>query len=181
MASFPDRLLRAAKLDPSLYEEVEHDEDALGEAMSIVVASSLAAAIGTGAEDGLGAALAGVLLSLVSWVAWSALSFLVGTRLLPEPKTEADVGQLLRATGFAATPGLFRLLGVVPGLRAVAFVVAGLWTLSAMVVAIRQALDYDSTRRAVAVCVIGFLLQALVIGFLIASFGGAPAPTVETA
>lgn len=181
MSTFPDRLLRAVKLDPALYEEVEHDEDALGEAMSVVVASSLAAAIGTGAEDGLGAALAGVLLSLVSWVAWAALSFLVGTRLLPGPKTEADVGQLLRTTGFAATPGLLRLLGVVPGLRMIAFVAAGAWTLAAMVVAVRQALDYDSTRRAVAVCVIGFLLQAIVVGFLIASFGGVPAPTGETA
>ncbi|MFM7141564.1 MAG: YIP1 family protein [Alphaproteobacteria bacterium] len=180
MASFPDRLLRAARLDPELYEEVEHDEDALGEAMSVVVASSLAAAIGTGAEDGLGPALAGVLLSLVSWVAWSAISFLVGTRFLPGPKTEADVGQLLRATGFASTPGLIRIFGIVPGLRMIAFVIAALWTLSAMVIAVRQALDYDSTRRAMAVCLIGFVLQALLVGFLIASFGGAPVPTGET-
>ena len=176
MASFPDRLLRAAKLDPELYEEVERDEDALGEAMAVVVASSLAAAIGTGAEEGLVPALGGVVLSLVSWITWSALSYFVGTRILPGPKTEADVGQLLRATGFATTPGLLRIVGVVPALRPLAFVAAGLWTLAAMVVAIRQALDYDSSRRAIAVCVIGFLLQALVVGFLIASFGGGPGP-----
>jgi len=180
VSAFPDRLLRAAKLDPSLYEEVEKDETALGEAMSVVVAASLAAAIGSGAADGLGAAVLGVLLSVASWVAWSAVSYLVGTRILPGPKTEADVGQLLRTTGFAAAPGLLRIVGVIPGLREIAFLVAGGWMLAAMVVAVRQALDYESTGRAVGVCMIGFLVQALLLGFVLAALHEAPTPAGET-
>ena len=90
------------------------------------------------------------------------------------------MGQLLRTTGFAAAPGLLRLVGVIPGLREIAFLVAGGWMLAAMVVAVRQALDYESTGRAVGVCMIGFLVQALLLGFVLAALHEAPTPAGET-
>jgi len=41
--------------------------------------------------------------------------------------------------------------------------VSRVWMLLAMVVAVRQALDYESTWRAVAVCLVGWLLTSVII------------------
>jgi hypothetical protein len=92
-------------------------------------------------------------------MSWAALIYLVGTHLLPEPQTRANVGELLRTLAFAAAPGILRVVGVVPALAFPAFVVASVWMLAAMVVAVRQALDYRSTSRAIAVCAVGWLLS----------------------
>jgi hypothetical protein len=70
---------------------------------------------------------------------------------------------LLRTIGFSSAPGLIRVLGIIPGLRALLFLVAGIWMLVAMVIAVRQALDYTSTWRAIGVCVIGWVVQLLVL------------------
>ena len=90
---------------------------------------------------------------------------------MPEQQTHADYGQLLRTIGFASAPGVIRMVGIVPGLGGIVFAVAGVWMLVAMVIAVRQALDYTSTLRAVGVCLIGWLAQALVLGIAIAAFG----------
>ena len=69
-----------------------------------------------------------------------------------------DVGELLRTIGFASTPWLLRIFGVLPGVTVPAFAIAAVWMLAAMVVAVRQALDYTSTSRAIAVCLVGWAL-----------------------
>jgi hypothetical protein len=91
----------------------------------------------------------------------------VGARIFPGPDTRADVGELLRTTGFATAPGLLRIVGVLPGMTIPSFAVAALWMRLAMIIAVRQALDYTSTRRAVAVCGLGWVLAltfAIVFG-----------------
>jgi len=101
--------------------------------------------------------------ALVGWYIWAFLTYFIGTRLLTEPQTKADSGELLRTIGFASAPGLIRVVGVVPGLGAFIFLVAGIWMLVAMVIAVRQALDYTSTPRAVGVCLIGWLVQVVIL------------------
>ncbi len=167
MSPFHERLVRALQLDPAIYEEVESDPEALGQAVALVVASSLAAGVGTGGEGGLLVALLGVLASLGSWYVWALLTYLIGTRILPGPRTQADLGQLLRTTGFSTAPGLLRVLGIVPPLRGFVFAAAGLWMLVAMVIAVRQALDYETTGRALGVCAIGFLVQAAALALML--------------
>jgi hypothetical protein len=108
-------------------------------------------------------------------MAWAALTYLIGTRLLPEPQTKADFGELLRTIAFASAPGLFRVLGAVPFLGLTIYVVASMWMLLAMIVAVRQALDYQSTGRAVGVCVVGWALSLVVAAVLEIIF----APTVS--
>ncbi|HEY5649296.1 MAG TPA: YIP1 family protein [Nitrospiria bacterium] len=160
---FFNRTLRAAKLDPALYEEVERDTGALGQAIGMVVLSSLAFGIGTiGEYHGYSHVIPGMLKALVLWVLWAALTYLVGTRILPEPQTRADIGELLRTTGFSTAPGLLCVLGILPGLMGLTYLVASLWILVAMVIAIRQALDYQTTWRAVLVCGVGFLIPFIV-------------------
>ncbi len=170
MNRFSDRLLRAAKLDASLYEEVEADKGAMGQAMAVVVLSSIAAGVGGIEKAGIGGVFTGTILALIGWYIWAYLTYIIGTRLLPMPETEADYGELLRTIGFSSSPGLIRVLGIIPGLTGIVFMVAGVWMLVAMVIAVRQALDYQSTLRAVGVCIIGWIIQALVLGIFLSMF-----------
>jgi hypothetical protein len=171
MATIQDRMLRAAKLDVQLYEEVEHDEGATGQATIVVVLSALAAGIGSLGVGNLAGLVSTTLAALFGWYTWAFLTYYIGTRLLPEPQTEADYGQLLRTIGFASAPGLIRVVGIIPGLGLFVFAVAGVWMLIAMVIAVRQALDYTNTWRSVGVCVIGWVVQGVIIGVVFGMFG----------
>ncbi|MEE9166122.1 MAG: hypothetical protein V3U24_01455 [Candidatus Neomarinimicrobiota bacterium] len=163
MTRILNRIVRAAILDPELYEEVEADRSASGQAMVVVVLSSLAAGIGSIETVGPGGIFLGTIIALIGWFVWAYLTYLVGTKLLPEPSTDADTGELLRTIGFASSPGLIRVLGVIPGLRVVVFPLAAVWMLVAVIIAVRQALDYQSTIRAVGVCAVGWIVQVLVL------------------
>jgi hypothetical protein len=158
VSTYVQRLIGAARLDPAIYEEVEADHGATGQALLAVVLSSLAAGVGASGQDAgpIGAIFATVG-ALLGWVLWAAVVWFVGTRVLPEPQTQSDVGEILRTTGFAAAPGLLRVLGIVPLLGTPVAVVVTFWMLAAMVVGVRQALDYKGTGRAVVVCGIGLL------------------------
>jgi hypothetical protein len=178
MASFTERMIRAAKLDVNLYEEVEADKNAMGQAMGAVILSSVAAGIGTIGTTGLKGLVLGTITALAAWFIWAFLTYFIGTRLLPEPQTKADYGELLRTIGFSSSPGVLRVVGIIPMLGVIVNFVVGIWMLVAMVIAVRQALDYKSTWRAVGVCIIGWIVQiaifALVFG-LLGGFGASPA------
>lgn len=176
MRSFTDRIIQAAKLDVSLYEEVEADRGALGQATAVVILSSIAAGVGTIARGGLGGIVMGTIAALIGWYIWAYLTYVIGTKLLPEPQTRADTTQLLRTIGFSASPGLIRVLGIFPALTGIVFLVASIWMLVAMVIAVRQALDYSGTFRAVGVCLIGWIIQWLVLGLLLYGLGGGAKP-----
>ncbi len=171
MASFTERIIRAAKLDVALYEEVEADKEAMWQAMGVVVLSSVAAGIGAIATHGAMGIISGTIMAIISWYIWAYLTYWIGTRLLPEPRTSSDPGELLRTIGFSSSPGLIRVLGIIPPLTGIVFLVAGVWMLIAMVIAVRQALDYTSTLRAVGVCVIGWLVQGAIIFILVSLLG----------
>ncbi len=171
MANFGNRIFRAARLDVALYEEVEADKSALGQAMGVVILSSIAAGIGI-TSAGLLRMLIGVVVALAGWYIWAYLTYFIGTRLLPEPQTKADHGELLRTIGFSSSPGLIRVLGIVPVMRGIVFPIAAIWMLVAMVIAVRQALDYTGTLRAIGVCAIGWIVQAVMLGLLFFVFGG---------
>lgn len=172
MNIFVDRIIRAAKLDVNLYEEVEADKGAMGQAMAVVILSSVAAGLGSIAQGGIGGIFMGTVIALAGWYAWAYLTYLIGTKLLPEPQTRADHGELLRTIGFSSSPGLIRVLGIIPGLSGIVFFVASIWMLVAMVIAVRQALDYNSTMRAIGVCVIGWVIYAVLIALLLSFMGG---------
>ena len=172
MTHLKDRMIRAAKLDVDLYEEVEADQGALRQAMLVVILSSVAAGIGSFGQGGLGGVLITTIVALFGWYIWAYLTYFIGTRLLPEPQTKADHGELLRTIGFSSAPGLIRVLGIIPGLTEIVFFVASVWMLVAMVIAVRQALDYESTWRAVGVCAIGWIVQAIFLAFLFTFLGG---------
>ncbi len=178
MSSFVERMIGAAKLDPHTYEEVEADSAAMGQAMAVVVLSSLAAGIGALGTGKVTSLIVMALVALVGWFVWAGITHVVGTKLLPEPQTHADMGQLLRTLGFSASPGVLRVLGLIPVVGALVSFLAFIWMLVAMVVAVRQALDYSTTWRALAVCVVGFLIYVVIwiaAGLAFAALGMATA------
>lgn len=179
MSQFVDRMIRASKLDAHLYEEVEADKSSMGQAMGVVVLSSLAGGVGFMQVAGPMGLLIGTIGSLIGWYIWAFLTYIIGTKLLPEPQTHADHGELLRTIGFSSAPGIIRILAFIPGLATIVNFLASVWMLVAMVIAVRQALDYQSTYRAIGVCVIGWIVQALVFGAFVMMTGGMPEPVLE--
>ena len=169
---FVNRIIRACKLDVSLYEEVEADKSATFQAALVVILSSLAAGVGAlslGASNFFMAPI----LSLVSWYIWAYLIYLIGAKFFPEPNTKSNHGELLRTIGFSSAPGLIRVFGFTPDLFTLTVFIGGIWMLIAMIIAVRQALDYESTWRAIGVVVIGFLVQAIFLVMLLRIFGPA--------
>jgi len=160
MATFVQRMVGAAKLDVHTYEEVEADTTALGQSLGVVVLSSLAAGVSAG--HGVRGLVVGSVAALLGWFVWAFVTYFIGTKLLPEPQTKSDVGELLRTTGFASSPGILRVFGFVPMLGWLLGIITAVWMLVAMVVAVRQALDYTSTGRAIGVCLIGWLALVLI-------------------
>ncbi len=168
---FVARMVRAARLDPSLYEEVEADRRAMGQAAAVVVLSGVAGGIGAFAGVGLDAVAIGAIGAVGSWLVWAGLTYAIGVKLFPEPQTRSDLGELFRTIGFASAPGMVRVFGLIPGARDGVFLAAAVWMLVAMVVAVRQALDYHSTSRAVGICALGWLIQAVVFVLLLRAQG----------
>lgn len=171
MASFQERVIGALKLQGSTFEEIEHDETATTQAAIVVFAASIARGLGAVLPGGVyfagfGGIVLSVLQAFVSWAAGAAVLWIIGTRVLPGKNTQADFGQLLRTVGFAQSPALFAIFGIIPFLGPFLVFVAIGWALVATVVAVRQALDYDDTLRAVIVCVIAYVGMLIVMMLL---------------
>jgi hypothetical protein len=170
------RVLGAASLDAGMYEGIEADRSVTGQAALTVLLSSLATGFGASAWFGLGAVqlLAVSAVALVTWVARAMLIFQIGSWLLPEDKTHADLGEVLRTTGFAASPGFFQVLCAIPSGAAFVFALTTTWMMGAMVIGVKHALDYQSTARAIAVCLIAAAL-CLAVAFGLAVLVSRPA------
>ena len=162
MGDWLRRIQRALRLDPDLFEEVEHDHSAGPQAFAVVVCASLAGGVGNILASALlrdeAAGWTSVIVLtaffLVAWLAWSFVMMAIGTTLFGGV---ADMGEMQRALGFAAAPGLLMIL---PGVGAI----VGLpWSLVAMVIAVRQALDF-STSKALVTVAAGATVMALVLG-----------------
>ncbi len=177
--SLVDRMIRAAKLDVSLYEEVEIDPSATNQALLVVVIASVCSGLG----GGVGGLLAGfgvmrftielatgVIYALIGWFIWSFITYFIGTRFFRGPETEATYGELLRCIGFSDSPAVLSILGFIPLLGGFITFAVSIWALIAMVIAVRQALDF-STGRAILTCIVGFIVMVVLtvaLGLLIA-------------
>jgi hypothetical protein len=165
---------RAARLDAELFEEVEADRGATRQSFVVVALAAVSAGVGSLSLAGpAGIAWIG-LAALVGWHLWAWTTWWIGTRLLPGPHTVADPFELLRTLGFSSSPGVLLALGVVEPLAGPVFVACGLWMLVGMVIAVRQALDYASTLRALAVCGVGFGVYALLLALALLFAGPWP-------
>ncbi len=171
------RMLGAARLDVATYEEVESDNKATIQALIVVVVVTIASVVGQmlgGGDnfDVVNALIIGVIRGVVSWAIWALFTWIIGATILKTEATEADWGQLARCTGFAQTPGLLHVLSFVPAVGGLIAFVAYLWTFAAMVVGVRQSLDYTSTFRAFLVILIAFIPVVIINLVIYAVTGG---------
>jgi hypothetical protein len=176
------RMLRAAKLEPQLYEEVESDGGATGQALLVVVLVSCASGIGHGISAAMkgsasvggffGGLVSGIIGSLIVWFIFSLLCFWLGTTLFKGPETKSSLGELMRTLGFAYTPGLLNIFSFVPFVGQAIPFATWVWTIIASVIAIRQACDF-STGRAVGTAIIAAIIPVVIMVLLALLIGGA--------
>ena len=155
------RLIGTLALDAGAFEDIEMDRRADMQSVLVVLAVCAAAgfaAIGLG-QAGPAGFVTGAIVMLGAWLVWVAAIAAIGTITLAEPQTRSDVHELLRVLGFAAAPGLFLALATMQAAAPIVLAVVAVWMTAAAVLAVRQALDYRSTVRAIAVCVIAGLLS----------------------
>ena len=159
---FFNRIVRACKLDISLYEEVEADKEPTFQAASVVILSIIAFGFANFINYGSFDIFLPVLAGLGGWFITSLLIYFVGAKLFPETGTVSNPGELLRTIGFSYAPGIIRIFGFNENLLIITFYASGMWSIVAMIIAVRQALDYKSTWRAIGVVLIVALFQAYI-------------------
>lgn len=169
MASLPDRMIGAMKGDVKTFQEIEADQNALGQAVTVIVIAAVAALIGNIFRQGITLGIVSMVVSLIMYAFWTVMIVLIGTKLMPEPTTKADFAEAFRVIGFTASPGVFNVLAIIPFLGPFLSFLIGIWMLVIGVIAVREVLDYSSTGRAFIVCLIAFGIY-LVLSFIFATF-----------
>jgi hypothetical protein len=177
-ASLPDRMMRAARLNVPLYEEVEADTTATTQALTVVVIVSLASGIGNALAASMnqsggsliGGLIGGIISALIGWAVWSWVIFFVGTKVFGGVATW---GEVLRTLGFAESPGVLSILVFIPVLGPIIAFIAGIWILVASFIATRQALDISNgkTVGTIIVAIIALIVVLAIVGAILAAIG----------
>jgi hypothetical protein len=166
--SLVDRMMGAARLDEATYEAVERDTNATTQAAIVVVIAAVASGIGALGDGGEGL-IWGIVAGILGWIAFAAVAYIVGTKILAAPGTEADLGQLLRVLGFAQVPNILTIVGFVPILGIVVALIVFVWRILTTIVALRAALEM-STGRAIATAIISVIIESIIVGIILAIF-----------
>ena len=172
MASFGERVVGAMRLDANTFEEIERDPTAIGQAVGVIVLSAVSTGLGNLFRGGMSGILGQVCIALIGYAVWAVLVWIIGTKVMPDPDTKADFAETFRVIGFAAAPGILGIVSIIPLLGYLVLLVLWLWQLSAMVVAVKAVLDYNTIGKAVIVVVIGFIVNMIVSFFLMMMFLG---------
>ena len=170
--SLTGRMIGAARADTAVYEDVERDINATGQAAIVVLIAAVASGIGGLREGGAVGAVVGVLGAFVGWVLWAAITYWVGKTIFKTENTRVSLGEMLRTLGFSHSPGVFNVLGFIPVLGGLVMFAVAIWTLILGIIAIRQAMDF-STGRAIGTAIIGFIPYIIILAVLGAIAGGA--------
>lgn len=174
MASFGERVVGAMTLKASTFQEIEHDPTAMGQAVGVIVLAAVSLGLGNLFWGGLTGLVSGIITSLIAFGVWAVAVWLIGTKVMPDPATKADLPETFRTIAFAASPGVLGIITIIPILGWLILFGIYLWQAAAMVVAVREVLDYTDTMKAVIVVVLGFLaylVVAVMMGMIFA--GGA--------
>jgi hypothetical protein len=170
--TFGERIIGAAKLDANTFEDIERDQTAISQTVGVIALAAVSTGIGNVWYGGISGIIFGILTSLVGYAVWAVIVWLVGTKVMPDPATKADFQETFRVIGFAAAPGLLGIVTIIPLLGWVLLFCIWLWTIAAMVVAVKQVLDYTDTFKAVIVVIIGFVVNFVLTAMLTAMFVG---------
>jgi hypothetical protein len=176
-SSLTDRMIRAARLDIGLYNEVEADLNATNQALTVVVITAIAAGIGAavgassnGTTGVIGGLIGGLIAELVGWLVWSWVMYFVGTRFFGGTAT---YGELLRTLGFAYSPGVLLILRFIPVLGGLITLIVFIWRILTGFIAVREALDIDSGKTVATIVLgfIGYIIVVAIVGLILAAIG----------
>ena len=161
MADLTGRMIGAMQADVKTLNEIEADPNAMGQAITVIVIAGVAALIGNIFRSGIVWGVIGLIGALLGYAVFSLMVFLIGTKVMPEPATKADFNETFRVVGFAASPGVFNILAIIPYLGPLISLLVALWSLVIGVVAVREVLDYSNTGRAIIVCLIAAVVYMI--------------------
>jgi hypothetical protein len=170
--TFGERVIGALKLDAATFEDIERDTTAMGQTIGVIALAAVSLGIGNIWYGGISGIVFGAVTSVIGYVLWAIVVWAVGTKVMPDPATNADFAETFRVIGFAAAPGVLGIITIIPLLGWLFVFLIWLWSIAAMVVAVRQVLDYTDTMKAVLVVVIGFVVNFVVTMILGAMFVG---------
>jgi len=170
--TFGDRVVGAMKLDPNAFEDVERDPTAIGQSVGVIVLAAVAAGIGNVFRGGLTGIVYGACLSVVGFLVWSLIVWVIGTKVMPEPATKADYPETFRVLGFSAAPGLASVDTIIPILGYLLMLLIWLWQIAAMIIAVKAVLDYSTLGKAIIVVVIGWIVNFVLTMIILAPLLG---------
>lgn len=181
MTMFLYRVMGAAALDAGMYESIEADRRATRQALFVVLIAALAAGVGVvGLTDFKVWPVAAIAaLTMVGWIGWAVLILRVGGSHLRQQNTRVTLGELMRTLGFAAAPAWLQVFAVIPAVGVVALAIAWTWTLASVIVAVKHALDFGSTWRAVIVCAVALGLVVAFMALFAALLGPAATAAIQ--
>jgi hypothetical protein len=172
-----DRIVRAIRLDWTVFREIAEDESAMSQAAIIVAVVTFLSSIGTAIGVLIGGGAFGrAVLSffgdwiingiLIGWIGWAIITYFVGTAMF---QGKTDIPEMMRVLGYASAPKLLGILGFIPCVGWI-FALAG-WILSliAGVIAVREAMEFE-TSQAIVTVVIGVVV-AIVLSLILSLFG----------
>jgi hypothetical protein len=170
--TFGDRVVGAMKLDPNTFEDVERDPTAIGQSVGVIVLAAVAAGIGNVFRGGLTGIVYGACLSVIGFLVWSLIVWVIGTKVMPEPATKADYAETFRVLGFSAAPGLASVITIIPILGYLLMLLIWLWQIAAMIIAVKAVLDYSTLGKAIIVVVIGWVVNFVLTMIILAPLLG---------
>ena len=173
MASLGERMVGAMQGNAATFEEIERDQSAMGQAVTVIVIAGVAALIGNIFRSGVTGGVFALIASLLMYAVWAVIVTLVGTKLMPEPQTKADFAETFRTIAFAASPGVLNVLAIIPFLGVLISFLIGLWSLVIMVIAVKVVLDYTNIGRAIIVVIIGWIVSWIVWFIVMIPYVGA--------
>jgi hypothetical protein len=168
MADLTGRMVGAMKADVATLTEIENDPNAMGQAVTVIVIAGIASLIGNIFRNGIGGGIFGLVSSIVGYALFSLFVYLIGVKVMPEPTTKADFNETFRVIGFAASPGVFSVLAIIPFLGPLIALLVGIWSLVIGVIAVREVLDYSNTGRAIIVALVAGIACMIVVFIILA-------------
>lgn len=168
-----DRIVRAIRLDWTVFREIAKDENAMSQAAIIVVIvaimSSLGAAIGSGSF--FVTLIVSLLLAiLVNWIGWAILTYFVGTVLF---KGKSDIPEMMRVLGYANAPNLLGFFAFIPCVGWIIAIAGAILAFIAGFIAVREAMEFETSQAIITVLISWVIAFAISFGINILIGGGA--------
>lgn len=178
-AAIMNRVMRLARLDTTVFEEVRDDQSETIPAIIVAAVSTLIAGLGgflwlviddggfngisiDGGDAFLKTFLLGSIFAIVLWLVWVAVAFFVLVQVFREP---ADIQSLFRTMGYGAIPLAGTILMFVP---AISFGIALLFMVMFFVMQVYavQAATGTTADRALLASGAGFAVYAIILALL---------------